>query len=73
MDEQVRTNRLRRKAARQGLYLRGSRRQDPDAPDFRRYRLVDADGPVAGFPVAGGSLDAVEAFLYRAESAPVGR
>jgi hypothetical protein len=45
-DEKVRENLLRRMATRQGLRLVKSRRRDPFATDFGRYRLeAIADGP----------------------------
>ena len=40
-DNQVRENRLRRMADRQGLRLEKSRRRDPQALTFGTYRLVD--------------------------------
>jgi hypothetical protein len=40
----VRENRLRRMAERQGLRLVKSRRRDPLAIDFGRYRVETADG-----------------------------
>ena len=68
-DNKVRENRLRRKAARQGLILEKSRRRDPDALDFGLYALRDE---VQGFPIHGDligryihslSIDDVEAWL----------
>lgn len=69
-DEKVRENRLRRMAERQGYVLQKSRRRDPHALDYGRWRIVDPDtgGVVAG---AGYSkalayrfdLDDVEAWL----------
>jgi len=60
----VRQNRLRRKAQRQALLLRKSRRRDPDAIDYRSYWLTDAS---TGGLVAGGefgmTLDEVELYL----------
>ena len=40
----VRENRLRRMAERQGLRLVKSRRRDPLAVDYGRYRIETADG-----------------------------
>lgn len=64
MTGDVRENRLRRMAQRQGLMLRKSRRRDPRAVDFGGYWLVDASTTTL---VAGGqfgiSLDEVEAYL----------
>lgn len=40
----VRENRLRRMAERQGLRLVKSRRRDPLAVDFGRYRVETGDG-----------------------------
>jgi hypothetical protein len=40
----VRENRLRRMAERQGYRLVKSRRRDPLAVDFGRYRVETADG-----------------------------
>jgi hypothetical protein len=33
--------RLRNKASRQGLLMQKSKRRDPQAADFQRYRIVD--------------------------------
>jgi hypothetical protein len=67
MTEKVRENRLRRKAARQGLMLKKSRRRDPDALDYGGYLLCDIS---TGLIVAGStaypyslSLDDVEEIL----------
>ena len=69
MGADVRENRLRRAASRQGLNLTKSRRRDPRAYDYDRYMLVDA---WTGKVVAGGdphpytlSLDEVEEWLTR--------
>jgi hypothetical protein len=48
-DYKVRENRLRRKAERVGLKLEKSRRRDPDAPDFGRYRLCRGNMIIAGY------------------------
>jgi len=65
--EKVRENRLRRMADRQGLQVQKSRRRDPRAVDFDRYRLVSVR---TGKVVAGGhpwdhsmTLDEVESYL----------
>lgn len=61
-DEKVLENRLRRMADRQGLRLAKSKRRDPRALDYGKYRLIDHDH--------GGSvmaewedIDTIEAFL----------
>ena len=69
----VQENRLRRKAARQGLKYRRSRRRDPRAVDYGRVWLADADtGAVVAEFTAGTAnvpvLDQVEAFLTRTKS-----
>lgn len=62
--EKVRENRLRRMAARQGYRLVKSRRRDPLAVDYGRYRIETGDGVEAtGFdsPMGWGlTLDEVE-------------
>jgi hypothetical protein len=64
MTDDVRENRLRRMAQRQGLILRKSRRRDPRAVDFGSYWLIDASTNAL---VAGGqfgmSLDSIEEHL----------
>jgi hypothetical protein len=69
MSSDVRENRLRRMAKRQGLTVLKSRRRDPRAIDYGGYMLVDAR---TNLVVAGGSphpysldLDEVEAHLTR--------
>ena len=42
--EKVRENRIRRMAERQGFRLVKSRRRDPFAVDFGRYRVETGDG-----------------------------
>lgn len=64
----VRENRLRRKAARQGLRLVKSKRRDQDAPDFGRYWLLKGPGePHNGLAIVGGEhgadLDEIEEAL----------
>jgi hypothetical protein len=62
----VRENRLRRMAERQGLRLVKSRRRDPLAIDYGRYRIETADGVEAkdpGSPTGWGTLDEAEARL----------
>ncbi len=69
--DKARENRLRRVAARQGLYLMKSRARDPEAPDFGTYMLTD---PSTNFLVTSGlqtgyglSLDDVERALHRGD------
>jgi hypothetical protein len=71
MSDDVRENRLRRRAAARGYRVQKSRRRDPLAVGFGRYAVYDllADGTL----VAGGintldalTLDEVEAFLNEA-------
>lgn len=63
-------NRLRRKAARQGLKLEKSRLRDPHAIGFGTYMLTDADTravvAASGLPHGYGlDLDDVERHLNR--------
>lgn len=75
-DLKVRENRLRRAAARQGLFLSRRRRRDTNALDFGRYALFR--GSLAGEPVAGVgyggvyglTLADVEAILAAGEAKP---
>jgi hypothetical protein len=64
MGRDVRENRLRRMAERQGLVLRKSRRRDPRAVDYGMFWLVDA---ATNALVAGGqfgmNIDSVEEWL----------
>lgn len=67
MSADVRENRLRRMAERQGLMMHKSRRRDPRAVDFGGYMLVDVltKGAVLGsgaFPFQA-DLDDVEKYL----------
>jgi hypothetical protein len=67
MSGDVRENRLRRMAERQGLRLEKSRRRDPRAVDFGGYMLIDitTNRVVLGsgaFPYQA-DLDDVEAHL----------
>ena len=69
MSDDVRENRLRRAAHRQGLRLERSRRRDPHALDFGTYRLLNsrtaavvAVGSESGY---GLTLDQVERHLTR--------
>jgi len=56
--------RVRRAAKRQGLELTRSRRRDPQALDFGRYKLVDDETHEVVFGDRWGvALDDVEAFL----------
>lgn len=66
MTGDVRENRLRRMAQRQGLALRKSRRRDPRAVDYGGYWLIDVstDALVAGGQF-GISLDAIEEWLTK--------
>lgn len=57
--EKVRENLLRRMADRQGLSLVKSRRRDPRALDYGRYRLVRGRTTVLDTK----ALDDVEAYL----------
>ena len=73
MTHKVRENRVRRRAARQGLQLVKSRTRDPRALDYGSYMLLDANRIVLGGTrkALGNkfkrgmavSLDEVEAFL----------
>lgn len=60
----VRENRLRRMADRQGLFLQKSRRRDPRALDYGTYALIDqkTDKPVAGDRM---TIDEVETYLTK--------
>ena len=66
----IRENRLRRKAARQGLSLAKSRRRDPDAIDYGGYMLVDVQTNAvvmgSGAFAYQASLDDVEEWLTSA-------
>jgi hypothetical protein len=69
MTSDVRENRLRRMAKRQGLMVVKSRRRDPRAIDYGGYMILDAR---TNLVVAGGSpqafsldLDEVEDHLTR--------
>ncbi len=70
--DQVRENRARRMADRQGLRLEKSRRRDPKALTFGTYQLVDQfrDTLVLGDTRHGYGLDldAVEKYLSRDET-----
>ena len=48
-DKKVRENRLRRKAARQGLTLTKSRLRDPDAVLYGTYMLMEAGDHTVAF------------------------
>lgn len=61
--EKVRENLLRRMADRQGLALTKSRRRDPRALDYGRYRLVRGRATVLDTK----TLDDVEAYLTGGE------
>jgi len=65
--EKVREARLRRKAVRQGFWLRKSRRRDPQAMDYGQFLVVDPDtNTISAWNAYGGewmSLDEVEEFL----------
>jgi hypothetical protein len=62
--DKVREDRLRRMADRQGLILHKSRRRDPRALDYGRYKLLDANTRfVKGGGDHGMTLDEVERFL----------
>ncbi|WP_422634821.1 hypothetical protein [Sphingobium sp.] len=66
----VRENKLRRMAERQGWLLEKSRRRDPKAKDFGKYRLLvnhrDLDSHQETTPFTK-SLDEVEQFLLEGE------
>jgi hypothetical protein len=68
MDTAAKTqeNRVRRMAERQGLQLQRSRRRDPRARDYGRYRIVDlaTNSVVAGGQAADYSLDLEDAERY---------
>jgi hypothetical protein len=70
-DDKVRENRLRRKAERVGLKVEKSRRRDPDAPDFGRYRICRGNLIVDGYDGTerqfAWDLDEVEYFLENAD------
>lgn len=59
MDEKIRENRLRRIAERQGLAVQKSRRRDPRALDYGKYRIIDPEinGVVAGASPWNYSMD----------------
>jgi hypothetical protein len=59
--EATRERRLRRMAERQGLALTKSRRRDPRALDYGRYRLVRGRTTV----LDTRALDDVEAYLTK--------
>jgi hypothetical protein len=65
--EASREHRLRRMAERQGLELHKSRRRDPRALDYGRWKILDERGkPVAGTDHAGRAamtLDEIENYL----------
>lgn len=65
-DLKVRENRLRRAAARQGLFLSRRRRRDVNALDFGRYALFRDGQPAYGVGydgIYGLTLSQVEAIL----------
>lgn len=71
--DKVQENRVRRRAARQGLKYRRSRRRDPRAIDYGRVWLAEADtgAVVAQFTPGTANvpvLDQVEAFLTRTKN-----
>ena len=75
MSGDVRENRLRRMAERQGLRLEKSRRRDPRAVDYAGYMLIDilTNGVVLGsgaFPYQA-DLAEVESYLGGARGAAV--
>jgi hypothetical protein len=67
MTGDVRENRLRRMAKRQGLVLEKSRRRDPRAIDYGVYRLVKVTAFSGSRQLVtseqGITLDEVEAYL----------
>ena len=72
--EKVRENRLRRMAERQGFRFVKSRRRDPFAVDFGRYRIETADGVEATRFAStmgwGLTLDEVEYRLTHSDAPP---
>lgn len=70
--EKVRENRVRRMTERQGFRLVKSRRRDPRAVDFGRYRVETADGVEASRFAStmgwGLTLDEVEERLTQPDS-----
>jgi hypothetical protein len=66
-EDKVRENRLRRIAERRGYSLEKSRRRDPKAPDFARFRVIEMRENRAVFgaePHAfSATLDEVEQWL----------
>lgn len=58
--DQIRENRLRRMAERQGLTLQKSRRRDPLALGYGTFQVCRSDVTLAG---PGLTLDGVEEFL----------
>jgi hypothetical protein len=70
MSKDVRENRLRRMADRQGLVLQRSRRRDPWALGFGTYQLIGKDGRNSVMDGGtdrgyGRSLDEIEGYLTR--------
>lgn len=65
--EKTRQIRLRRMAERQGLVLRKSRRRDPLALDYDRWKILDENGKtIAGADKAGRptmTIDEIETYL----------
>jgi hypothetical protein len=70
-EQKSRENRLRRKAARQGLTLTRSSRRAPDARDYGRYSLTKTVSGQRVSPLLDGqfahawTLDDVEAHLTK--------
>jgi hypothetical protein len=62
-EDKVRENRLRRMAARQGLFIIKSRRRDPSAIDYGAYWIADAYTNTLETSELGFNLDEVEEFL----------
>lgn len=79
MSGDVRENRMRRMAKRQGLILNKNRRRDPKALDYGRYWLVRDGDLWPDMPVEihtdslGLTLDEVEAYLTAGDSATAPR
>jgi hypothetical protein len=75
-DLKVRENRLRRAAARQGLFLSRRRRRDVNALDFGRYALFRDGKPAYGVGYGGtygltlGQVEAILAAGAKDESQP---
>lgn len=61
LDDRVRENRIRRIAERRGFIVQRSRRRDPQALDYGKYWLIEAEGMRE--VLSRVELDDVEAWL----------